>query len=105
MVVNLFMSFQKRYRAFDIKIGHGDCFHVFVSNYLSNDNAFLQCSLSRLGAFGMGYPFSNQAYSATPTVNLDYSTVVSVAGNSSIGYYKYQNIRFAAAPTGDLRWA
>lgn len=43
--------------------------------------------------------------SSTPTVTLDYSTVVAVAGNSSIGYYKYQNIRYAAVPTGDLRWA
>lgn len=42
---------------------------------------------------------------ATPTITLDYCTVVPTAGNSSIGYYKYQNIRFAAAPTGDLRWA
>ncbi|KKY16092.1 putative carboxylesterase family protein [Phaeomoniella chlamydospora] len=43
--------------------------------------------------------------SASPTVTLDYSTIVAAAGNSSIGYYKYQNIRFAAVPTGDLRWA
>lgn len=40
-----------------------------------------------------------------PTVTLDYSTVAAVAGNESIGFYKYQNIRFAAVPTGDLRWA
>ncbi|KAF2753613.1 carboxylesterase family protein-like protein [Pseudovirgaria hyperparasitica] len=43
--------------------------------------------------------------SSMPSVTLDYSTVVATAGNSSIGYYKYQNIRFAAVPTGDLRWA
>jgi carboxylesterase type B len=40
-----------------------------------------------------------------PTVVLDYSTVVAAGGNASLGYYKYQNIRFAAVPTGDLRWA
>jgi carboxylesterase type B len=39
-----------------------------------------------------------------PSVTLDYSTVVAVAGNESLGYYKYQNIRFAAAPVGGLRW-
>jgi len=39
------------------------------------------------------------------TVALDYCTVVPVAGNNSLGYYKYQNIRYAAVPTGDLRWA
>ncbi|KAK8200049.1 esterase [Phyllosticta capitalensis] len=40
-----------------------------------------------------------------PSVTLDYSTIVAAAGNESLGYYKYQNIRFAAVPTGDLRWA
>jgi carboxylesterase type B len=40
-----------------------------------------------------------------PIVTLDYSTIVAAAGNASLGYYKYQNIRFAAVPTGDLRWA
>ncbi|GKT43534.1 lipase 1 [Colletotrichum spaethianum] len=40
-----------------------------------------------------------------PSVTLDYCTVVATAGNESVGYYKYQNIRFAAVPTGDLRWA
>ncbi|KUJ24458.1 carboxylesterase family protein-like protein [Mollisia scopiformis] len=39
-----------------------------------------------------------------PTVTLDYSTVVAAAGNTTAGYYKYQNIRFAAVPTGHLRW-
>ncbi|KAF4554992.1 Carboxylesterase-like protein 4 [Elsinoe fawcettii] len=45
------------------------------------------------------------ASAAGPTIKLDYSTLVPVAGNSSIGYYKYQNIRFAAAPTGSRRFA
>ncbi|KAH8659810.1 Alpha/Beta hydrolase protein [Xylariales sp. PMI_506] len=39
-----------------------------------------------------------------PTVTLDYSTIQAVGGNTTAGYYKYQNIRFAAVPTGDLRW-
>ncbi|KAE9337653.1 hypothetical protein PR003_g11899 [Phytophthora rubi] len=39
------------------------------------------------------------------TVELDYSTVQAVGGNTTVGYYKYQNIRFAAVPTGDLRFA
>jgi len=43
--------------------------------------------------------------SSMPTVELDYSTVQAVAGNDTIGYYKYQNIRYAAVPTGDLRFA
>jgi len=34
-----------------------------------------------------------------PSVTLDYCTVVATAGNGSLGYYKYQNIRFAAVPT------
>ncbi|KAJ1549055.1 hypothetical protein HK405_010601 [Cladochytrium tenue] len=42
---------------------------------------------------------------ATPTVTLDYCTLVPAAGNGSLGYYKFQNVRFAAVPTGDLRWA
>lgn len=42
---------------------------------------------------------------STPTITLDYSTIVAAAGNKSLGYYKYQNIRFAAVPTGTLRWA
>ncbi|KAJ5160175.1 uncharacterized protein N7482_007179 [Penicillium canariense] len=46
------------------------------------------------------------ARSATkPTVTLDYTTVEAVAGNETLGYYKYQNIRFAAVPTGSLRFA
>ncbi|KAG8985346.1 hypothetical protein FRB94_000932 [Tulasnella sp. JGI-2019a] len=43
--------------------------------------------------------------SAFPSVALDYSTVQAVSGNTTVGYYKYQNIRFAAPPTGDLRFA
>ncbi|KAF2706201.1 esterase [Pleomassaria siparia CBS 279.74] len=43
--------------------------------------------------------------SSMPTVRLDYSTIVAAAGNTTAGYVKYQNIRFAAVPTGDLRWA
>ena len=39
-----------------------------------------------------------------PTVTLDYCTVVPAAGNDSLGYYKYQNIRYAAVPTGSFRW-
>jgi hypothetical protein len=40
-----------------------------------------------------------------PTVTLDYSTIVAAAANTTVGYYKYQNIRFAQAPTGSLRFA
>jgi acetyl esterase/lipase len=40
-----------------------------------------------------------------PTVTLDYSTIVAAAANTTVGYYKYQNIRFAQAPVGDLRFA
>ncbi|CZR65404.1 related to triacylglycerol lipase [Phialocephala subalpina] len=50
-------------------------------------------------------PTTTTSDSSLPSVTLDYCTVVAVAGNESLGYYKYQNIRFAAAPTGDLRWA
>ncbi|KAF1926019.1 alpha/beta-hydrolase [Didymella exigua CBS 183.55] len=39
------------------------------------------------------------------TITLDYTSTIPAAGNSTLGYYKYQNIRFAAAPTGDLRFA
>jgi len=45
------------------------------------------------------------APASTPTVTLDYSTIVPVYGNASLGYYKFQNIRFAAPPTGTLRFA
>ena len=48
---------------------------------------------------------ATSVYSDSPTVTLDYCTVVPAAGNSSLGYYKYQNIRYAAVPTGNLRWA
>ncbi|KFZ12349.1 hypothetical protein V502_07122 [Pseudogymnoascus sp. VKM F-4520 (FW-2644)] len=44
-------------------------------------------------------------HASSPTITLDYCTVAPVAGNSTIGYYKYQNIRFAAVPTGGSRWA
>jgi carboxylesterase type B len=40
-----------------------------------------------------------------PEVVLDYTTLIPAAGNSSTGFYKYQNIRYAAPPTGALRWA
>ncbi|RLN92143.1 hypothetical protein BBJ28_00023152 [Nothophytophthora sp. Chile5] len=43
--------------------------------------------------------------SSMPEVQLDYTTVRAVGGNTTVGYYKYQNIRFAAVPTGDLRFA
>ncbi|KAI9925508.1 hypothetical protein ASPWEDRAFT_157022 [Aspergillus wentii DTO 134E9] len=48
---------------------------------------------------------SASASASTASVKLDYCTVVPAAGNASLGYYKYQNIRFAAVPTGDLRFA
>ncbi|GAM89986.1 hypothetical protein ANO11243_080260 [Dothideomycetidae sp. 11243] len=44
-------------------------------------------------------------YTGTPTVVLDYATVVPVSGNAAQGYYKFQNVRFAAPPTGTLRFA
>ncbi|KAH8679596.1 Alpha/Beta hydrolase protein [Tricladium varicosporioides] len=50
-------------------------------------------------------PLTSAQNSSSTAVTLDYCTVNPVAGNDSIGYYKYQNIRFAAVPTGDLRWA
>ncbi|KAL4145001.1 hypothetical protein PRNP1_012675 [Phytophthora ramorum] len=43
--------------------------------------------------------------SSLPTVELDYTTVQAVGGNTTVGFYKYQNIRFAKVPTGDLRFA
>ncbi|ORY65201.1 esterase [Pseudomassariella vexata] len=48
---------------------------------------------------------TNTTTGSLPTVTLDYSTIQAVGGNTTVGYYKYQNIRFAAVPTGDLRWA
>ncbi|RDW89217.1 putative carboxylesterase family protein [Coleophoma cylindrospora] len=48
---------------------------------------------------------TSSASSALPTVTLDYSTIVAAAENATAGYVKYQNIRFAAVPTGDLRFA
>lgn len=49
-------------------------------------------------------PTQTVADPSSPSATLDYCTVVPAAGNASLGYYKYQNIRFAAVPTGDLRW-
>ena len=48
---------------------------------------------------------SRSTTSGKPTVTLDYTTLQAAAGNETLGYYKYQNIRFAAVPTGDLRFA
>jgi carboxylesterase type B len=48
---------------------------------------------------------SGSSSSSLPTVELDYTTVQAVGGNTTVGYYKYQNIRFAKVPTGDLRFA
>ncbi|CAG8983258.1 hypothetical protein HYALB_00002694 [Hymenoscyphus albidus] len=39
-----------------------------------------------------------------PSVVLDYTTLIAAAGNSSLGYYKYQNIRYAQPPISTLRW-
>ncbi|KAI3554927.1 esterase [Colletotrichum abscissum] len=50
-------------------------------------------------------PTATSGSGSLPSVTLDYCTVVATAGNESVGYYKYQNIRYAAVPTGDLRWA
>ncbi|KAL0939902.1 carboxylesterase family protein [Colletotrichum truncatum] len=50
-------------------------------------------------------PTATSSTGSMPSVTLDYCTVAAAAGNESLGYYKYQNIRFAAVPTGDLRWA
>ncbi|ETI41010.1 hypothetical protein F442_13570 [Phytophthora nicotianae P10297] len=50
-------------------------------------------------------PSSGSSSSPLPTVELDYTTVQAVGGNATIGYFKYQNIRFAKAPTGDLRFS
>jgi len=38
-------------------------------------------------------------------VTLDYSKIIPVSGNASVGYYKFQNIRYAAVPTGSNRFA
>ncbi|KAE8983411.1 hypothetical protein PR001_g19287 [Phytophthora rubi] len=48
---------------------------------------------------------SSYSSSSLPTVELNYTTVQAVGGNTTVGYYKYQNIRFAKVPTGDLRFA
>ncbi|KAH6989222.1 esterase [Ilyonectria sp. MPI-CAGE-AT-0026] len=74
----------------------------------------LLLSLAASGTLAAKIPNANQqkvkatttsTSQATPTVSLDYCDVAAVAGNSTVGYWKYQNIRFAKAPTGDLRWA
>lgn len=64
-------------------------------------------SLLALAAFSTAdaSSFSAASGSKFPQVQLDYSTVRASAGNTSIGYYKFQNIRFASPPTGDLRFA
>ncbi|KAI7778737.1 hypothetical protein LA080_001804 [Diaporthe eres] len=43
--------------------------------------------------------------SGAPTVTLDYCTLTPAASSTTAGLYKYQNIRFAAVPTGNLRFA
>ncbi|ETP38919.1 hypothetical protein F442_13575 [Phytophthora nicotianae P10297] len=48
---------------------------------------------------------SGSSSTSLPTVALDYTIVQAVGGNTTVGYYKYQNIRFAKVPTGDLRFA
>lgn len=58
-----------------------------------------------LAASVAAIPSASQSPQLTPSVTLDYTTVIPTAGNASLGYYKYQNIRFAAVPTGDLRFA
>lgn len=69
----------------------------------------LSLSLLATAALGSCQNASAAATTTTtsdlPTVTLDYSTIQAVGGNTTVGYYKYQNIRFAAVPTGDLRWA
>ncbi|KAG7382993.1 hypothetical protein PHYPSEUDO_004172 [Phytophthora pseudosyringae] len=51
-----------------------------------------------------GNPSSDDP-SSMPTATLDYTTVQAIAGNATVGYYKYQNIRYAKPPTGALRFA
>ncbi|KAF2203398.1 carboxylesterase family protein-like protein [Delitschia confertaspora ATCC 74209] len=68
----------------------------------------MRFTTSFLPLVGLGATLASGSPAATPampTVRLDYSTVVAATGNSSLGYYKYQNIRVAAPPTGSLRWA
>ena len=38
------------------------------------------------------------------TVTLSYATYAAAEYNDTNGYYGFKNIRFAAAPTGTLRW-
>jgi len=52
-----------------------------------------------------GTPTKTTTKASLPSITLDYCTVVATAGNSTLGYYKYQNIRYAAVPTGVRRFA
>ncbi|KAH8600207.1 esterase [Bisporella sp. PMI_857] len=65
--------------------------------------------LAASAATAASVPYQRQARqtsnSTSTTITLDYCTLTPAAGNETLGYYKYQNIRFAAVPTGDLRWA
>jgi hypothetical protein len=45
------------------------------------------------------------ASASMPQVTLDYVTLQAAVANTTAGIYKYQDIRFAAAPTGELRFA
>ncbi|KAG8530649.1 uncharacterized protein KY384_004004 [Bacidia gigantensis] len=48
---------------------------------------------------------SDQQANNLPTVNLGYSTYRATALNATGAYYNFSNIRYAAPPLGDLRWA
>ncbi|KAK6197234.1 aconitate hydratase [Pestalotiopsis sp. IQ-011] len=62
-------------------------------------------SLSLLATAALG-PCQNASAAATAATTTTTSNLpTAVGGNTTVGYYKYQNIRFAAVPTGDLRWA
>lgn len=75
-----------------------------IDHCIENSMRFSPCLLP-LAASVSALPSSKTAQSSTPSVTLDYTTVIPAAGNSSLVYYKYQNIRFAAVPKGDLRFA
>jgi carboxylesterase type B len=68
-------------------------------------NLLLPLAASVVSAQSSDSPAATSTDSPMPTVTLDYATIVAAAANTTAGYYKYQNIRFAAVPTGDLRWA
>ncbi|OJJ98574.1 hypothetical protein ASPACDRAFT_31262 [Aspergillus aculeatus ATCC 16872] len=57
------------------------------------------------GAFLLASSLATAAGSAMPRVTLDYCTVEAAIGNDTLGFYRYQNIRFAAPVTGDRRFA